>query len=193
MVGAGADGGPKTGTELIVSHITAVVVAAVILPVAYLAWRDPLIMSNAILGPDDPVIVRAALSYVLYTAVVGASLTVLTSMRFRTSRRRICAAWGAKTAIVELGLLLGLYLILMLAFLQIEWSTPPTARQLVARDARYYLPAITFITYAGALAWGLFSRSTTVARRTCLLRLAVGAVAAALPGVLAAAWFVCRS
>jgi hypothetical protein len=178
--------------EIVLSHATAVAVAVAVLPVAYVAWRDPLIMSNAILGPDDPVIASAALSYVLYTAAVGAALAALTSLRFPTSRRRICAAWGIKAGITELGLLLGFFMVITLAFLQMEWATAPTSRQVLARDARNYLPAITFLTYIAALAWGLFSPSRAAGTRKCLLRLSAVAVSVVMPGVLAVAWFVWR-
>jgi hypothetical protein len=182
----------KKAGEIIVSHATAATVAVAILPVAYVAWRDPLIMANAILGNNDAVMARSALSYVLYTTGVGAAIAVLTSLRFPTSRRRICAAWGPVAATTGLALLLGFFAVLLLAFFQIEAATPPTPRQLLARDARNYLPAITFLTYIAALAWGLFSPSKSVGTRTCLLRLAVGAAAVAVPGIIAATWFVWR-
>ena len=146
----------KKNGEIVISHFTAVAVIAVALPAVAAAGHAASVMGNSILGNDDAADFRAALTYLVFTAGVGAAIAVLTSLRFPTSRRRMCAAWGPIAAITGLALLLGLLVILLLAFFQIEAATPPTPRQLLARDARNYLPAITFLTYIAALAWGLF-------------------------------------
>ena len=148
-------------------------------------------MDNAILRTDDALIAQAALSYVVFTTAFGAALTVLTSLRFPTSQRRICAAWGVTAAIALL--LLGALMVGWLMLLGSGSPGLPTERQILARNARYWLPAITLLTYVAALAWGLLSPVGPLTALRRLVRLAVVPVMIAMPSAAVAAWFVWRA
>jgi len=176
--------------EIVISRVIGASVALVVLPATLAAGKAASVLANGILGANDTVVAQSALTYAVVTAGLGAVLAGLASARFPESRRRICAAWGQKTAITALAVFLTLFGFLALSFLQIEPADPLTHRQLLARDARNWLPAISSLTYIGALAWGLFSPSTNLRPRRRLLRSAAEAVAASLPGLVAAMWFV---
>ena len=84
----------------------------------------------------------------------------------------------------------------MVGWLMLLGSGSPvslTERQILARNARYWLPAITFVTYLAALTWGLLSHVGPLTARRRLVRLAVVPVISALPGVTAAVWFVWKA
>ena len=174
--------------ELVVSHVTAVAVLAV-LPSTLAAGQAASDMANAILGNNDTVLIQAALTYVVFTAALGAALAAVASARFSESRRRICAGWGAKIAITGLAIFVVLFVFLTLSFRQLELADPLTQRQLLARDARNWLPVVTCLTYIAALAWGLLSPAKRVGQRP---RLLWSATVAALPGCIAAMWCVWR-
>lgn len=169
-----------------VSHVAGAVVVVAVLPAAYAAGRAALQTANAIRSEDDAALFQALLTYVALTSAFGAVLTVLALLRFSESERRIFAAWGGAVGIVTLGIALVFFGTLTLGFLQLETASPLTERQVLARNARDWLPVITLVTYIGALTWGLFSPAKA---RSDAVRLGVSAIIAALPGVIAAIWF----
>lgn len=176
--------------EIVISHVVGAAVVVTVLPATLAAGQAASVLANAILGSNDAVVAQSALTYLVFTAVLGAALAVLASARFSESRRRICAAWGQMAAITALAVFIALFVFLTLGFLQIEPENTLAQRQLVSRDARNWLPAISCLTYIAALAWGLFSPATKLRPRRRLLRSAAEAAAASLPGIVAAMWFV---
>ena len=174
------------------SQLTAAVVVLAVLPAVSVAGQASSDMRNAILRTDGPAIAQAALTYWVVTAVLGGCLTILGQMRFHQSRRRISAAWGASLAIIVLCIFLGLLVFLTLALLPVQGANSSTERQDRARMAESWLPVLTLVTYIAALSYGLFTRAKTVATGKGQLQLAIVAILIALPGCIAAGWFVAQ-
>ena len=191
--GSGSDVVNKT-RELVVSHFASVALVVLVVLASFVSTFNPAQdVVDTIRGDKDisvASVASATATYVLLTAIFGAVLLVLTSLRFSQSRRRICAPWGVVTSIVGLGFLLFIVFLGSVIFFDNTPATELTPRILLAVQARQVLPFVTFLTFIVALSWGLFGRWKPAKAMKRALQLATASVLTAVPIVTAAMWFV---
>lgn len=180
----------KTG-EIVVSYFASAAIVVLVLFASFVSTFNPVQdVVDAIRGDKDASVASAAATYVGLTAIFGAVLLVLTSLRFSRSRRRICAPWGVVTSIVGLGFLLFIVFLASVIFFENTPATELTQRGLLGRNAGDVLPFVTFLTYIAALSWGLFAPWKPATARKRALQLAGASVLTAAPSIAAAIWFV---